>query len=193
MARLRTVLTAVLVAMASACASVPPPPAPEPEPLVLAELVEGELAALPPLGVVLVRGRAYDEAGTVVWELANEMKTLRIPEGALGELGLRRLASPGEVAWARHFLAHGVDVDGAAAYDARRAMGWMETMRSGRFADLVTTFGVICAVAGERELQAVEKSLLDTARVWLVAELSSVDKTPPDVADDWLRSVCAAL
>jgi RNA polymerase-interacting CarD/CdnL/TRCF family regulator len=192
MARLRTVLiTAATVA--PACASAPPPPPPEPEPLVLEELVEGELAALPPLGVVLVRGRSRDEAGTIVWELANEMKMLTIPEGALGELGLRRLAGPAEAAWARLWLERGVEVEGTEGYDARRAMGWMETMRSGRFVDLVTTFGAICAVADVRELQAVEKSLLDTARVWLVAELSSVERTPPDAADDWLRSVCPGL
>lgn len=193
MARLRTFLTAVAASLTPACASAPPPPPPDPEPLVLEELVEGELAALPPLGVVLVRGRALDEAGTVVWELANEMKTLRIPEGALADLGLRRLASVSEVRWARLWLERGAEIEGTAGYDARRAMGWMETMRSGRFVDLVTTFGAICAVADARDLQAVEKSLLDTARVWLVAELSSVERTPPDVADDWLRSVCAGL
>lgn len=194
MARLRTVLSFGIVwGLLSACVSSPPPAPPEPEPFDVALLREGELAAMAPLGVVLVKRRTEGPAGVVMWELANEMKVLTVPEAALVALGIRGLASAPEIAWARAFLASDIEAPGPAGYDPKRAMGWMELMRSGRFDALVRGFGELCAVSQDRELQAVEKSLLDAARVWLVAEISAVEASPPDTVDAWLSSGCKAL
>lgn len=171
-----------------------PPPAPlVPPRFDIKLLAEGEFAALPPLGVVLVRGSSQDATGTTNWQFANDMKMLTIPEGALLALGIRSLARPEEIAWARSFLASDIEAPGSAEYDPKRAMGWMELMRSGRFDALVQGFAELCAASDDRELQAVEKSLLDAARVWLVAEIAAVEMVPPDAVDTWLISDCTAL
>ncbi|MFO0745230.1 MAG: hypothetical protein U1F43_06060 [Myxococcota bacterium] len=149
-------------------------------------LEAGAWAVLPPLGVVLVKEVTAE--GNYV--LVDDDRTFPIPIERAGGLGMRRLASPDDVALALKRVEDGTEVKDAKEYSAERAQRWLDALKNGDLQGIAKTYAEICAVQSERKLFAVEQGLLATSREWLAEEIGTVQNKPTDALESVLDDAC---
>lgn len=160
----------------------------------LARLPPGAWAALPPLGVVLVKGvelRAPPDGGDEIltYVIVDDMTTLTLPVTRAEAMGMRPVASSREADRALTIIEDGVD-PGDEDYDAARVKRWLEAMRGGELAAIARVYSQLCALRTERQLYQVEDGLLSTSREWLAEEIATAKRSQVDATDAVLRKMC---
>ncbi len=158
----------------------------------LARIPPGTWAALPPLGVVLVKAVELREvAGEQVatYVIVDDMSTLTLPVARAEAMGMRPIASREVVAKALAVIDEGVEVDDAA-YDATRTKAWLEALGSGDLLRIAGVFATLCELRETRKLYQLEEGLLSTSREWLAEEIATARQTQVDAIDADLRKRC---
>lgn len=159
----------------------------------LARLPPGAWAALPPLGVVLVKavelrpGDGTDKVLTYV--IVDDMATLTLPVTRAEAMGMRPVATGAEADRALSIVEHGSD-PGDEDYDAARVKRWLEAMRGGELAAIAKVYAQLCGLRAERQLYQVEEGLLSTSREWLAEEIATAKHSQVDATDAVLRKIC---
>lgn len=158
----------------------------------LARIPPGTWAALPPLGVVLVKAvelRDKDGEKVPTYVIVDDMTTLNLPVARAEAMGMRPIASTAEVNKALKLVDEGVDV-GDEAYDAARVKTWLEAMGSGELVRIARVYATLCDLRGERKLYQLEEGLLATSREWLAEEIATARQSQLDSVDAMLRGMC---
>lgn len=158
----------------------------------LARIPPGTWAALPPLGVVLVKAvelRDKDGVQVPTYVIVDDMTTLSLPVARAEAMGMRPLASPGEVQRALKLIDDGVEVDDED-YDAARVKTWLEALGSGDLVRIARVFATICELRSSRRLYQLEEGLLATSREWLAEEIATARASQVDAIDATLRGLC---
>ncbi len=158
----------------------------------LARIPPGTWAALPPLGVVLVKAVELRDNGGVqvpTYVIVDDRTTLNLPVARAEAMGMRPIASAGEVRTALKLIDDGVDV-GDEAYDAARVKTWLEALGSGELVRIARVFATLCDLRGARRLYQLEEGLLATSREWLAEEIATARSSQVDAIDAALRGMC---
>lgn len=158
----------------------------------IARIPPGTWAALPPLGVVLVKAvELRDVAGEQVatYVIVDDMATLTLPVARAEAMGMRPIASREVVGKALALIDDGVEVDDEA-YDATRTKAWLEALGSGDLMRIAKVFATLCELRSNRKLYQVEEGLLSTSREWLAEEIATARATQVDAIDADLRKRC---
>ncbi len=166
--------------------------APTPE-RTLAKIPPGSWAALPPLGVVLVKavevGEGEDGEPVATYVIVDDMATLRLPVARAEAMGMRPVAARGEVARALKVIEAGVELD-EERYDAARVKGWLGTLATGDLIGIARVYATLCELAATRRLYQLEEGLLATSRDWLAEEIATAQHTQRDAIEQSLRALC---
>jgi len=99
----------------------------------LSRIPAGSWAALPPLGVVLVKAvelRAKDGEQVPTYVIVDDMTTLVLPVARAEAMGMRPVASAEAADRVLRIIDEGVDLDDAT-YDAGRMKSWLDALRIG--------------------------------------------------------------
>jgi len=158
----------------------------------LARIPPGTWAALPPLGVVLVKAvevRDKDGEKVPTYVIVDDMTTLNLPVARAEAMGMRPIASAAEVNKVLKLVDDGVDV-GDEAYDAARVKTWLEAMGSGELIKIARVYAMLCDLRGERKLYQLEEGLLATSREWLAEEIATARQSQLDSVEAMLRGMC---
>jgi len=158
----------------------------------LARIPPGTWAALPPLGVVLVKAvelRDKDGVPVPTYVIVDDRTTLNLPVARAEAMGMRPIASAGEVAKAWKIVDDGVAVDGED-YDAARVKTWLEAMARGELVGIARVYATICELRRDRRLYQMEEGLMATSREWLAEEIATARASQIDAIDATLRGMC---
>jgi RNA polymerase-interacting CarD/CdnL/TRCF family regulator len=158
----------------------------------LARIPPGSWAALPPLGVVLVKSvesRTRDGVAEPTYVIVAGMSPMELPVTRAEKMGMRPIAKASEVqAWLTR-LDEGY-APGAVPYDPARVKGWLDALKSGALEGIVSVYGTLCALADERRLFQVESGLQATSEEWLSAEFALALEQPPEAVEARLGALC---
>lgn len=158
----------------------------------LAKIPPGTWAALPPLGVVLVKAvevRERDGVAEPTYVIVSGPSTLELPVIRAETMGMRPLATRKRALEVMSFVEDGVSSPGRS-YDAARVQGWLDAMRSGDLMGIARVFATLCALRGSRPLYQVEAALAASSQDWLTAELAAARQLPPDDVEAALKRAC---
>lgn len=158
----------------------------------LSRIPAGSWAALPPLGVVLVKAvelRKKDEEEVPTYVIVDDMTTLVLPVARAEAMGMRPVASVEVADKAMKLIDAGVDIEDAT-YDPNRMKTWLDAMREGELVRIAQVFAGLCEIQDKRKLVQVEAGLMETSREWLAEEIAAAKQAPLDVIDAKLRDLC---
>lgn len=158
----------------------------------LSRIPAGSWAALPPLGVVLVKAvelRKKDEEEVPTYVIVDDMTTLVLPVARAEAMGMRPVASVETANKVLKLIDDGVDIDDAT-YDAGRMKRWLDAMRIGELERIAQVFAGLCEIQDKRKLVQVEAGLMETSREWLAEEIAAAKQVPLDGIDAKLRDLC---
>ncbi len=158
----------------------------------LTKIPAGAWAALPPLGVVLVRAVEIREKNGVsepTYIIVNGMSTLELPVIRAEKMGMRPIASAKKAKKVQEFIEDGV-VSPGRDYDAKRVKGWLDAVRKGDLDGIATVYATLCALQGSRKLYQVEAALQASTLDWLSQELATALQKPTDALELELKDAC---
>jgi RNA polymerase-interacting CarD/CdnL/TRCF family regulator len=158
----------------------------------LTRIPPGTWAALPPLGVVLVKAvelRVKDGVEEPTYIIVNGMSTLDLPVIRAERMGMRPVVSKERAAELFDLVDSGV-ASPQREYDAKQVKGWLDLVRTGDLEGIATVFATLCALDERRELTSVEAALKSSTLDWLTAELSTALSRPPDRMERDLIDAC---
>jgi RNA polymerase-interacting CarD/CdnL/TRCF family regulator len=158
----------------------------------LSKIPAGTWAALPPLGVVLVRAVEIREKNGVsepTYVIVSGMNTLELPVIRAEKMGMRPLATAKQAKRVLDFVDDGVASPGRV-YDANRVKDWLDLVRSGDLDGIARVYATLCALKGSRRLYQVEEALMASTLDWLSQELAAAQQLPSDVVERALKRAC---
>jgi len=158
----------------------------------LAKIPAGTWAALPPLGVVLVRAvevRDKDGVAEPTYVIVSGMNTLELPVIRAEKMGMRPLATTQKAKKVMEFIKGGVASPGRV-YDAHRVKEWLDLVRSGDLDGIARVYATLCALERSRRLYQVEEALKASTLDWLAQELATAQQMPTDVVEADLKDAC---
>jgi len=158
----------------------------------LTKIPAGAWAALPPLGVVLVRAVEIREKNGVsepTYVIVNGMSTLELPVIRAEKMGMRPIATAKKAKAVQEFIEDGVASPGRE-YDANQVKAWLDAVRTGDLDGIATVYATLCALQGSRKLYQVEAALQASTLDWLAQELATALQKPTDVVELELKDAC---
>jgi len=158
----------------------------------LSRIPAGSWAALPPLGVVLVKAgelRTKDGEEVPTYVIVDDMTTLVLPVARAEAMGMRPVATAEAADKVLKIIDKGVEV-GDASYDVGRMKSWLDALRVGELERIARVYAGLCEIKDKRKLVQVEAGLLETSREWLAEEIAAAKQVPLDAIDARLRDLC---
>lgn len=158
----------------------------------LTRIPPGTWAALPPLGVVLVKSvelREKDGIEEPTYIIVNGMSTLNLPVIRAERMGMRPVVSKERAVQLFDLVDSGV-ASPQREYDANRVKGWLDLVRTGDLEGIATVFATLCALEERRKLSSVEAALKTSTLDWLTSEFSTAMGRPSDVVEAELIDAC---
>lgn len=158
----------------------------------LEKIPPGTWAALPPLGVVLVKAvelRQKEGVDEPTYVIVNGMKTLELPVIRAERMGMRPIVSKEHAGAIFDFIDSGVAAP-QREYDANRVKGWLDLVRTGDLEGIAKVFATLCALEDRRKLYSLEDALKASTLDWLAAELATALGKPTDVMERDLVDAC---
>ncbi|HRE88623.1 MAG TPA: hypothetical protein PK095_05730, partial [Myxococcota bacterium] len=158
----------------------------------LEKIPPGTWAALPPLGVVLVKAvelRQKDGVDEPTYVIVNGMNTLELPVIRAERMGMRPIVSKEHGRAIFDFIDSGVAAP-QREYDANRVKGWLDLVRTGDLEGIAKVFATLCALEDRRKLYSLEDALKASTLDWLSNELATALGKAPDVMERDLVDAC---
>lgn len=158
----------------------------------LEKIPPGTWAALPPLGVVLVKAVELRQKGGVdepTYVIVNGMNTLELPVIRAERMGMRPIVTKKHAEAIFDFIDSGVAAP-QREYDANRVKGWLDLVRTGDLEGIAKVFATLCALEDRRKLYSLEDALKASTLDWLAAELATALGRPTDVMERDLVDAC---
>ena len=158
----------------------------------LTKIPPGTWAALPPLGVVLVKSvelRVKDGVEEPTYIIVNGMSTLDLPVIRAERMGMRPVASKERATEIFDLVDSGVAAP-PRDYDANRVKGWLDLVRTGDLEGIAHVFATLCALEDRRKLYSMEAALKASTLDWLAGELGTALDKAPDVMERELLDAC---
>ncbi len=158
----------------------------------LSRIPPGTWAALPPLGVILVKGvepRTKDDVTELHYLIVSGMSAMELPVVRAEKMGMRPLVKEEEARAILKRLDEGFEAP-PKDYDASRVKGWLDALKAGALEGIAEVYGTLCALSGERKLYQVESGLLGTSLEWLSAETAVVLGKTNEEMEKMLTGLC---
>lgn len=158
----------------------------------LEKIPPGTWAALPPLGVVLVKAvelRQKEGADEPTYVIVSGMNTLELPVIRAERMGMRPIVTKEHAEAIFDFIDSGVAAP-QREYDANRVKGWLDLVRTGDLEGIAKVFATLCALEDRRKLYSLEDALKASTLDWLAAELATAQGKPTDVMERDLVDAC---
>lgn len=154
----------------------------------------GQWVVMPPLGVMLVKG-IEQKAGPEgkpqrVYLMVAGASQVPVPVAAAARLHVRRLVTYADAGEVLEQLEEDVTVPEARQYVEPRTRGWLDALKRGDLEAIARAFKQLCAVRKARPLYAIESGLLDSARAWLLDELTAARNVPSATTEQALDEAC---
>ncbi len=143
-----------------------------------------------PLGVMLIKEIDNADPAKPVYVAIAGSQTLRVPASSAVRMGMRPIATAAEADSVLALLDEEIEVPDAQEYLEPRARGWLTALKGGDLRDIAEAYRAVCTIRAERNLFAIEAGLLDSARAWLLDELTTAKKVMREEIDAALGEAC---
>lgn len=153
----------------------------------------GSWVAMPPLGVLLVKGtdtREIDGEPQPVYVIVDGAMTLTVPIAKARRMGMRRIATQKEADAVLALVGADADVDDAQRYRQERAREHLNALKRGDLLAIARAYSELCEIRNTRRLYAIEEGMLGTLGEWLTEELSTAMSSPPVEVGALLDEAC---
>lgn len=183
--------SAPVVALASLA-----PKAPAPAPTATAggastlAFAVDQWVVMPPLGVMLIKGIDAGRGGEPVYVTVAGPQTLRVPAANAESMGMRPIATAAEAEAVLTRVAEQVELPRADEYVEARARAWLMALKAGDLRATADAYRALCEIRRTRSLYTIEAGLFDSARAWLVDELTTAAETTREAIEGALRDAC---